>query len=399
MLNKRIFGNVLFVLALAAGLAAPGLCEAQSAANAEAARRDAGAAMEAWKKIALKTPGVQTSGNYVFSYAIHRFDPKKGGSSALAQARIAAESAAVRQLSDAVMKSAYAASGVAERLPQYYAQAVRLNFNGRVLLSECAENVCEAVFQTTTDEVEREQAKLDRKKLASEAKRDFKARPAAYGAFFADSGFPDAALAFEIRKTSPSLFNIPAPVVPTAVQSAAYGKFASARRAKVLSLLAAQPETNARDTSALALRAVIALDDEAEFRKSLAAAGIPSLQWTSELPLLAAVAKAQGFVKFDRSASASSPNAMGYIRELFAEGKNLALAVSLLEDAASRHPANPEVWEYLAAGYYAAGNKDAARICTRVWLCIAKDVSNPLIYLATHFDAGENGRVIAQLLK
>ena len=90
---------------------------------------------------------------------------------------------------------------------------------------------------------------------------------------------------------------------------------------------------------------------------------------------------------------------MTYVRQLFVEGKHLALAVALLEDGAARHPANPEVWEYLAAGYYAAGNRDAARIAVRVWLSLAKDANAPLTYLATHFDADGNGRVVAQLLQ
>ena len=137
------------------------------------------------------------------------------------------------------------------------------------------------------------------------------------------------------------------------------------------------------------MQSALASENVREFERALKASGIPLLSWPTDHPFLESVAQAQGFVKFEAAASAKTPESMAYVRTLFAEGKNLELATLLLEDAAARHPANAEVWEYLAGAYFAAGKKDPARICTRVWLSLAEGVREPIFYLTTHFDANE----------
>ena len=395
-------GSALFLFAFGCGLcAAPWEqpAAAVSTRDSAAVKSEAFAALDAWRGLKADRPDVYAAGEYVFSYAVCGIDNRKAGSSARAKATMTAEAAAVAALTDSVIKSVFAGTSGTDRLARSYAASARLHFNGRFVVSDCSAERCEAVFQTTKAEVDGQKAKLDKKRFLEEAKRDFKAQPQAYGAFLAESGFPDAALVFRMRRQSAALFNVPLPVVPTQVQAAAFERFASERRRHVSTLLKSASTAGASPEESLALRAVIGLDEEANFHKALVESGIPLLKWSPEQPLLKAVAALQGFVRFENRAASDSPVSMTYVRQLFVEGKHLALAVALLEDGAARHPANPEVWEYLAAGYYAAGNRDAARIAVRVWLSLAKDANAPLTYLATHFDADGNGRVVAQLLQ
>lgn len=401
MLSHRLLNASLLSLVFFGGISGavlPAQAASDSAPEVSSLRNEAFAALDAWRKLNPKKAGVYFDGEYVFSYVVHSYNSRKGNVSVIPRAQIAAESAAIQQLAGAVLKDVYAQADGEDRLLRHYPAAKQFRFEGRVLVSKCMNGICEVVYQTTKAVFEAQKAKLDKDNLVQEARRDFKNHPDAYGSFLAESGFPDAALIFRIRCNKASFFNVPLPFVPTEAQSAAFEQFASKRRNQISSLLKNLPADVAVEES-LAMRAVIALDEEASFRKALTENGIPTLKWNIDLPLLKAVAIAQGFVKFEQRASASEPTSMGYVRQLFAEGKNLALALNLLEDAAARHPANPEVWEYLAAGYYAAGNRDASRIATRVWLCLSKEIKKPLIYFATHFDADGNGRTVAQLLQ
>lgn len=381
LLSAALFGAALAFAAPHAPLANPPTVDAS-------ARADAVSVLAAWKKLDAREPGVYVSGPTYFSYALHRIDPKKDGSSAKAKARIAAEAEAVSQLAEHVLKSAFKDDSAQDALIRHYAKNMRLHFEGRVVVSECGAETCAAVFATSESEIEAAQRKLDRTSLEREARADFKKRPDAYGAFFAERGFPDAALALQMRRQGKNFFNV-IPPAPTTAKLRAYERFLQSRNSKIAALIDQARSSGVDRFELLAMQSALASENVREFERALKASGIPLLSWPTDHPFLESVAQAQGFVKFEAAASAKTPESMAYVRTLFAEGKNLELATLLLEDAAARHPANAEVWEYLAGAYFAAGKKDPARICTRVWLSLAEGVREPIFYLTTHFDANE----------
>ena len=77
LLSAALFGAALAFAAPHASLANPPTVDAS-------ARADAVSVLAAWKKLDAREPGVYVSGPTYFSYALHRIDPKKDGSSAKA---------------------------------------------------------------------------------------------------------------------------------------------------------------------------------------------------------------------------------------------------------------------------------------------------------------------------
>ena len=84
-------------------------------------------------------------------------------------------------------------------------------------------------------------------------------------------------------------------------------------------------------------------------------------------PILKAVCKAGGVVIFDSKLSDKRPEVMDEILKRFQTGKELTLAIYLLETAAERTPRNAQVWEYLEAAYRANKEDSKARMAANVW--------------------------------
>ncbi len=366
----------------------------QPVCAAGSAKEQAAAETALWRQIGASAPGVYIQGGMVFSFAKAPLDAKLK-SRAAAKAKTAAESAAVRQLTVRIAGSLFKDSSEAANLGRYYAERLSIQYRGRFIASNCASSACEAVFCVPMSEMENVKASLEPQEIQSKARQHFRGHAEAYGDFFAENGLQDISALFAVRKAS--YVNVLMPIVPAKAKVSA-AQMLIERRGQAVSAALSELGGSASPAEKVAIASVIALDSPAVFKEALQAAGIKVLDWQPTQPLLGAAAAAQGFVKFDAGMPSEAPLSMPFIRTLFSEGRDLNLAISLLEDAVQRSPACAEVWEYLAAGYFAAGQKDAALICSRVWLGLSSDASVPIQYILTHFEFNPKAQSIAQIL-
>jgi len=90
---------------------------------------------------------------------------------------------------------------------------------------------------------------------------------------------------------------------------------------------------------------------------------------------------------------------MDFIQQCFAEGRNLDVVIELLEAAAERAPATPEVWEYLAAAYLAANRPGPAQIAARVWFVTSKDPKAAGLWLLNKFRSDTRSKELLSFLE
>lgn len=331
---------------------------------------DAALDLAVWKKLDVSAPGVYEADGRVFSLASVSGTPKAVADRTSDRAR----NEAIRVLAGFVTARVKTASVVETQLLKL-AGSASMKFSGRFLFTDCSEETCTSLFVTDLSAMDAVARNLDPTKLVAEGRRILRSNPTAHASFFFDVGVPDVALALQMRTLTTGFFNVKSSFLPTEGALGALKRFQAERTPLLKQSRRLQPSLT------LAFDAVEAVEFPKPFIKSLESAGIPLLSWTHSLPILRQAALTQGFVKLDRAASAETPISMAFIKAKFSRGEDLALVTYMLENAAQRSPANPEVWEYLSAAYLASGATDAATVCARVWLSVSTDPIPALKYL------------------
>lgn len=343
--------------------------------------QSAAAVQQSWRNLNATEPGIYRTDDTVFARA------RIPASRSPERDRIRAELKAVEMLAASTVPPA--TDPWTRALAAY---AYRVEFSVRIIEHDCGVKDCDVV------------AAVDRRTLESIPVPDtatLKAKAAERLAtideaaidFFFNAQFPEAALALALRRPDMPGYSIRPGAVADVATLETMKRLSEKRRAVL-----AQVPDDLRPES-LALKALGALDDVATWETALQRAGIYIAKWSPDTPLLRQVAQAQGFVRFPSQASDTTPPTMPIVKDRFTRGVGLEEATYMLENAAERSPRCPEVWEYLAAAYRAAGNFDAARIATRVWVSVAADPHPALRETFGKFDLGAHSAEVAELLR
>ena len=334
-----------------------------------------------WTTLGAKTPGVYRAAGVVFSWA----ERPVTKATAAERIRAATEADALDQLARDAVGAVLPETGVADELLRRYV-AKTLHFPGRTVVSECFSGYCRVVFAAEADDLAAAVRRVNTPATKKAAIDAFRNKPSDFPGFLAAAGFPDLELLLQVRQLGVGLYNVKTPFVPTDKTLAVLSDFARKRS----SILAQFLQSSADDDriERLAMMAMTAVNCPPAFKATLERAGIAWQDWKPLTPLLEQVARAQGYVRLDTVQSVSSRSVMAFVRKGFAEGKNLPLLLAVLENEAEAAPQMPDVWEYLAAGYWAAGRREAARICARVWFLLSERWQEPLLWQLKKFGRG-----------
>lgn len=182
-----------------------------------------------------------------------------------------------------------------------------------------------------------------------------------YSQFFAMTGSDELSLLAALKQYRGPLFTVSTPLIQyRSVLSGAKDYFLMRDR-----VLESTPVP-----TWLGNRMKFALDcveKKKEFQEELKKVGISSGKFNYTTPILRQVEACQGFVTMNPFMSDKKPRSMKKIYELFNAGKELKLAICLLEAAVEESPRSAEAWEYLTAAYEAAKMWQKARVAGRVW--------------------------------
>lgn len=356
---------------------------AVGASAAPAGLAEAAADAKLWQSLNTRTPGVYVTDGRVFSAVEVRY----GENDRPEKMQIKADAEAVRQLAYEALAKAFPGKTAADVLGRRYVSG-RVKFDGRMLESACLVNTCRSVFVTSQADYEKCASTADAAEGKRAAVAAFRSQPFASADVWRDLGLPETALLLEVRRLPKGAFNVKTAFLPSAKNVSLIAELYH-KRSVLLSKLSMPDD--------LALSTLTAVDDPAGFARKLQQAGIAKLTWMPSQTLLNQAARVQGFVKLDSDRAGDVPKSMPFIEKCFSEGRDLELVVFMLENAAERYPANSQVWEYLAAGYLAAGQSDAARIAARVWAATAERPDEALLYLLKKFDDPRGAEVLSLL--
>ena len=384
MLTKTTLAACLAGALLTGALPAQAVMPSDVSAALELAQNDA----EAWRAIGAAKPGLYQGGGRVYSYV----STSREAGETLEHQKARTEAEALFQLTQAYADRHYAGDSIADQITRGYLKTQkRLRFNGRVLESDCADEACRMVFSAPASALEQAPAASQRLALQQEARDAFVTDPSAHPDILKMLGLPEAALLSDVRGLAQAYANVFPALVPTKPGIKRMEAFLEKREA-VLQKLAQAPEART------GIAVVHAGEDPQAFAEFLRSNGIPPLNWSAARPVLSQTAAAQGFVVIDERTEGRTPAVMSIVKAKFAQGADLPLVTELLEGAAEAAPRNAQVWEYLAAAYYAADRLDQARICARVWFILSDKPAEPLKYLLTKFETGEQARRLAAIL-
>lgn len=343
--------------------------------------QSAAALQQSWRSLNATAPGIYRTDDTVFARA------RIPASRSPERDRVRAELKAVEMLATSAIP---AATDQWTRALATYAN--RVEFPVRIVEHDCGSKGCDVVAAADRRTLESIPVPNAATLKAKAAERLATIDEAAIDFFF-NAGFPEAALALALRRPDMPAFSIR----PGAVADVATLETLKRMNEKRRAILAQVPDDPRPEN--LALKALGALEDVAAWEAALQGAGIHIAKWSPDTPLLRQVAKTQGFVRFPTHASDAAPPTMPIVKDRFARGVGLEEATYMLENAAERSPRCAEVWEYLSAAYRAAGNFDAARIATRVWVSVAADPRPALRETFGKFDLGEHSAEVAELLR
>lgn len=384
MMTKTTLAACLAGALLTGALPAQAVMPSDVSAALELAQNDA----DAWRAIGAAKPGLYQGGGRVYSYV----SPSREADETLEHLKARAEAEALFQLTQAYADRHYAGDSITAQITRgYLTTHNRLRFNGRVLESDCGDKTCRVVFSAPASALELAPAASQRLALQQEARDAFVKDPAGHPDILKALGLPEAALLGEVRALKQAYANVFPALAPTKSGVKRMEAFLEKREA-VLQNLARAPEART------GLAVVQAVDDPKAFAAFLQSSGVAPLNWSASRPVLSQVAAAQGFVVIDERTEGRKPAVMSIVKAKFAQGADLPLVTELLEGAAEAAPRNAEVWEYLAAAYYAAERIDQARVCARVWFILSDRPAEPLKYLLTKFETGEQARRLAAIL-
>lgn len=395
--------SALLIFSTALPLSAEAALPSEVSAQLERAQDVA----EIWKAVGATAPGIYRRDAWVFSSVV--VTEELGETHEHFKTR--AEAEALHQLLETYVDQHYVGDSMAVRLTRAYLKAQKpgqqikpLTFKGHVIVSDCVDKTCRVVFAAPVASVDVKPTTSEKLNQQQAAKEAFVQNPLAYPEILETLGAPEAALLAQLRGVPSAYANVLKPVVPS--QAKAMADFLQARSARFEKLLegaSSGDASQAKQMDKAKLQVLVARAGESgnagkAFTGLLASRGIALLSWHTTRPVLRQVVAAQGFVVMDERLEARSPAVMASVKGKFAQGADLPLVIAALESATEVAPRNAEVWEYLAAAYLAAGQQNEAHICARVWFLLSDKPVDPLKYLLTKFDAGEEARRLAELL-
>ncbi len=304
---------------------------------------------------------------------------------------ILTESEAVLQAARAVIAENNNDTTLQGILKNHFASK-KVSLPGHVLLSECSQGLCRSVYAMTKDELAKAKERIQHTRF-TDSFESFKTSPFADSSLLDALGQPELSLLSDLRRTSEIYANVRSAIIPISGIMKKALAFEEKRNAGVRTLI----DSGAKHD--LVLHSIYAVESPKAYSEKLAQAGISSLVWHPETPTLRQIARVQGFVRFDGRAKNKLPASMDFIQQSFAEGRNLALVIELLEAAAERAPATPEVWEYLAAAYLAANRPEPAQIAARVWFVTAKEPKTAGLWLLKKFRSDARSKELLSFLE
>ena len=340
-----------------------------------------------WRAMPSFEEGIQVTPSGVISSAQTVLRPGDSKRHTLART----ESEAVLQAARAVIAESNSDTTLQGILRNHFASK-KVSLPGHVLLSECSQGLCRSVYAMTKDEWAKAKKRIQHAQF-TDSLESFKTSPFADSTLLDALGQPELSLLNDMRRTSDLYANIRSAIIPISGIIKKALAFEEKRDAGVRSLI----DSGAKHD--LVLHSIYAAESPKAYAEKLAQAGIPSLAWHPETPTLRQIARVQGFVRFDGRAQNKLPASMGFIQQSFAEGRNLALVLELLEAAAERAPATPDVWEYLAAAYLAANRPEPAQIAARVCFVTAKDPKAAGLWLLKKFRSDARSKELLSFLE
>ena len=304
---------------------------------------------------------------------------------------ILTESEAVLQAARAVIAENNNDTTLQGILKNHFASK-KVSLPGHVLLSECSQGLCRSVYAMTKDEWAKAKERIQHTRF-TDSFESFKTSPFADSSLLDALGQPDLSLLSDLRRTSDIYANVRTAIIPISGIMKKALAFEEKRDAGVRSLI----DSGAKHD--LVLHSIYAAESPKAYAEKLAQAGIPSLAWHPDTPTLRQIARVQGFVRYDGRAKNELPTSMDFIQQCFAEGRNLDVVIELLEAAAERAPATPEVWEYLAAAYLAANRPGPAQIAARVWFVTSKEPKAAGLWLLNKFRSDTRSKELLSFLE
>ena len=304
---------------------------------------------------------------------------------------ILTESEAVLQAARAVIAENNNDTTLQGILKNHFASK-KVSLPGHVLLSECSQGLCRSVYAMTKDEWAKAKERIQHTRF-TDSFESFKTSPFADSSLLDALGQPDLSLLSDLRRTSDIYANVRTAIIPISGIMKKALAFEEKRDAGVRSLIDSGTKHD------LVLHSIYAAESPKAYAEKLAQAGIPSLAWHPDTPTLRQIARVQGFVRYDGRAKNELPTSMDFIQQCFAEGRNLDVVIELLEAAAERAPATPEVWEYLAAAYLAANRPGPAQIAARVWFVTSKDPKAAGLWLLNKFRSDTRSKELLSFLE
>ena len=353
---KRYAGVLLLIIGFF--LFGSGVSHAEEASSAVQASR-------VWKSIQKTETGVYRDKGYIFANVVKKVDDP----TTLRVQEVQVQREAGRLLFREWVREA------GSRIPQgdvpYLGFAPgRLKVSGHVLMNNYNGHHIQYVFAVRQEDFDEAGVDQDTSLLVKQGKESLLTDPVSHVSALWEAGEKEFALLTFLRSLPSGIANI----VPEPM---------SVRK----SLQVLQKSWNLMDKAAgaiserkpvgmLAANSLLCLESLPAFNRGLKAEGIAEGRLGTPFPfgVTAKIEACHGFVRMAASMPRSEPPVMKRVKKLFAEGRDLDLAIGLLFSAAEQAPASPAVWEYLYAALSTAGRTEEAHTAARVWFLVAPDV-------------------------
>ena len=324
-------------------------------------------ASRVWKSIqnqAIET-GVYRQAGYVFAYVVKKVDDP-------ATLRVQ-ELQAQREAGMLLFRES--AREAASRVPQkdvpYLGFATgKLKVSGHVLLNDYDGHYVRYVFAVRQEDFDAAGAGQDVSLLAKQGRESLLSDPSPHVAALWKAGEKELALLSFLRSLPLGIANI-SPEPMSVRKSLPVLQKSWSLMDKAAGVVGEQ-----KPVGKLAANALRCLESPSAFNRELKNEGVAAgrLGTPFAFGVTARVEACHGFVRMSGSMPRTEPPVMERVKKLFAEGRDLDLAIELLFSAAEQAPASPVVWEYLYAALSTAGRTEEAHTAARVWFLNASDV-------------------------
>ena len=322
-----------------------------------------------WKSLGINEAGTFEHQGKVFIQIIRPWNLSSGN-----QHRRWAELAVGKELARFGFSQCHSdLSEIELKLLAYSDSSIKLS--GHVVFSGKLDDEYRYVFGFSKSNLKSVCSQLDPKKEVQQIANKMIADSSPFGRFFVDMKNYEMALLSDLRSYRGGLFSVSDPVFLSRKSVDKATAFLNVRD----ELLASTSTPNSGETKLLQ-RALDCSNNIEVFLSSLNKFNIKTIQSSYKTPILSQVATCQGFATFRDSLSNAQPLMMPRIKQLFKEGRDIELAIYLLEQAVEESPRNTEVWEYLASAYKYAGLNDKATLATRVWFIQQDKVSKEAFF-------------------